>query len=37
MKWYPVELHTHSIHSDGDFTVKNLLTPRKRKVIWHWR
>ena len=21
MKWYPVELHTHTEHSDGDFTV----------------
>ncbi len=30
MKWYPVELHTHSIHSDGDFTVEELVRAAKR-------
>ena len=25
MKWYPVELHTHTEHSDGDFTVSGLV------------
>lgn len=25
MKWYPVELHTHTEHSDGDFTVAGLV------------
>ena len=25
MIWYPVELHTHTEHSDGDFTVSSLV------------
>ncbi len=25
MKWYPVELHTHTEHSDGDFTAAGLV------------
>ena len=24
-KWYPCELHCHTLHSDGGFTVKALL------------
>lgn len=30
MHWYPVELHTHTCHSDGDFTVKELVRTAKR-------
>lgn len=29
MKWYPVELHTHTEHSDGDFTVAGLVHAAK--------
>lgn len=25
MRWYPVELHTHTCHSDGTFTVEELV------------
>lgn len=31
MKWYPVELHTHSRHSDGDFTIEGLTEAAKRE------
>lgn len=24
-KWFPCELHCHTVHSDGDFTVKDLI------------
>ena len=24
-KWFPCELHCHTVHSDGDFTVETLL------------
>ena len=30
-KWFPCELHCHTVHSDGDFTVETLLqTARER-------
>ncbi len=32
MHWYPVELHTHTCHSDGDFTVKELVRTAKRRT-----
>ena len=25
MKWHAVELHTHTYHSDGDFTLDELV------------
>ena len=31
MKWHPVELHTHTQHSDGDFTVSELVHAVKRR------
>lgn len=31
MKWYPVELHTHTQHSDGDFTVRELVRAVRRR------
>ncbi|HBI64115.1 MAG TPA: PHP domain-containing protein [Clostridiales bacterium] len=31
MKWYPVELHTHTQHSDGDFTVSELVHAAKQR------
>lgn len=31
MNWYPVELHTHTQHSDGDFTVAGLVKAAKRR------
>lgn len=31
MKWFPVELHTHSIHSDGDFTVQSLIRAARQQ------
>lgn len=32
-KWYPCELHCHTVHSDGDFTVKELTeTAEKREL-----
>lgn len=30
MKWHPVELHTHTQHSDGDFTVRELVRAIRR-------
>lgn len=30
-QWFPCELHCHTLHSDGDFTVEGLLqTARER-------
>lgn len=31
MRWYPVELHTHTCHSDGTFTVEELVQAAKMK------
>lgn len=31
MNWYPVELHTHTIHSDGDFTIEGLVKAAKQR------
>ncbi len=31
MNWYPVELHTHTCHSDGDFTVDALVHAAKQR------
>lgn len=31
MNWYPVELHTHTQHSDGDFTVAGLVHAAKNR------
>ena len=31
MKWHPVELHTHTQHSDGDFTVAELVHAAKNR------
>ena len=28
-KWYPCELHCHTVHSDGDFTVEGLIASAK--------
>lgn len=28
-KWYPCELHCHTVHSDGDFTVGELIETAK--------
>ena len=30
MRWYPVELHTHTCHSDGSFTVEELVDAAAR-------
>ena len=30
MRWYPVELHTHTRHSDGAFTVEELVEAAAR-------
>ena len=30
MRWYPVELHTHTCHSDGSFTVEALVDAAAR-------
>ena len=30
MQWYPVELHTHTCHSDGDFNIKEIVHTAKR-------
>lgn len=32
-KWYPCELHCHTVHSDGDFTVDKLLTVAKERKL----
>ncbi|MGM9630486.1 CehA/McbA family metallohydrolase [Butyricicoccus sp.] len=31
MNWYPIELHTHTQHSDGDFTVSELVKAAKQR------
>ena len=31
MNWYPVELHTHTQHSDGDFTIEGLVQAAKQR------
>lgn len=31
MKWFPVELHTHSCHSDGDFTIQELVKAARKE------
>lgn len=31
MNWHPVELHTHTEHSDGDFTVRQLAKAAKTR------
>lgn len=31
MNWYPVELHTHTQHSDGDFSVRALVEAAQRR------
>lgn len=31
MIWYPVELHTHTQHSDGDFTIDGLVKAAKQR------
>lgn len=31
LNWLPVELHTHTQHSDGDFTVEELTAAAKRR------
>ncbi len=31
MRWYPVELHTHTEHSDGGFTVRQLTKAAKAR------
>lgn len=32
-KWYPCELHCHTLHSDGSFTVKELLESAKSRKL----
>lgn len=32
-KWYPCELHCHTVHSDGGFTVKELMQTAKERYI----
>lgn len=32
-KWYPCELHCHTLHSDGSFTVEELLTAAKNRHL----
>lgn len=32
-KWYPCELHCHTLHSDGSFTVKELLSAAKERKL----
>ena len=32
-KWYPCELHCHTLHSDGSFTVQELLTAAKARKL----
>ncbi len=32
-KWYPCELHCHTLHSDGSFTVKELLETAKARHL----
>ncbi len=33
MKWYPCELHCHTLHSDGGFTVSELLATAKEREL----
>ena len=37
MRWYPVELHTHTCHSDGSFTVEELVRRLPEMVTGRWR
>lgn len=32
-KWFPCELHCHTIHSDGDFTVGGLISTAKERKL----
>ncbi len=32
-KWYPCELHCHTVHSDGDFTVEELISTAKQRRL----
>lgn len=32
-KWYPCELHCHTVHSDGDFTVEGLIASAKERGL----
>ncbi len=32
-KWYPCELHCHTVHSDGDFTVSELIETAKERGL----
>lgn len=32
-KWYPCELHCHTVHSDGDFTVDGLIETAKERGL----
>ena len=32
-KWYPCELHCHTLHSDGDFSVTELLEAAKSRAL----
>lgn len=32
-KWYPCELHCHTVHSDGDFTVGELIETAKERGL----
>lgn len=32
-KWYPCELHCHTLHSDGSFTVNELLSAAKSRML----
>lgn len=32
-KWYPCELHCHTVHSDGDFTVERLISTAKERKL----
>lgn len=32
-KWYPCELHCHTLHSDGSFTVEELLSAAKSLLL----
>ena len=32
-KWYPCELHCHTLHSDGSFSVKELLDAAKQRHL----
>lgn len=32
-KWYPCELHCHTLHSDGSFTVKELISAAKSRLL----